>query len=84
MLRRASAKGKFLLFLNNDTQVLPHWLDPLLKPFAEDLRGRGAGSKLLYPDGSLQEAGGIIWERRLRAGITAATMIRTSHRQLSP
>lgn len=55
------SKGKFLLFLNNDTQVLPHWLDPLLKPFAEDLRVGAAGSKLLYPDGSLQEAGGIIW-----------------------
>ena len=50
------SKGKFLLFLNNDTQVLPDWLDPLLTPFAEDLRVGAVGSKLLYPDGRL--AGG--------------------------
>ena len=56
------AQGEFLLLLNNDTQVLPDWLDPLLLPF----RSRGdvgaVGSKLLYPDGRLQEAGCIVWD----------------------
>ena len=55
------SNGKFLLFLNNDTQVLPHWLDALLAPFAEDRNVGAVGSKLLYPDGRLQEAGAIIW-----------------------
>lgn len=55
------AKGKFLLFLNNDTQVQAGWLSALLH-VAENKKDCGiVGSKLIYPDGSLQEAGGIIW-----------------------
>lgn len=55
------AKGKYVLFLNNDTQVLPNWLEPLVRLIesAEDIGL--VGSKLIYPDGRLQEAGGIVW-----------------------
>lgn len=56
------AKGEFLLLLNNDTQVLPDWLDPLLLPFRSRSDIGAVGSKLLYPDGRLQEAGCIIWD----------------------
>jgi hypothetical protein len=56
------ANGEFVLFLNNDTQVLPDWLDALLVPFRSRSDVGAVGSKLLYPDGRLQEAGCIIWD----------------------
>lgn len=56
------ASGKYLLFLNNDTQVQPGWLKPLLDLMEHDEQIGLAGSKLVYPDGRLQEAGGILWK----------------------
>jgi GT2 family glycosyltransferase len=54
------AKGQYILFLNNDTAVTDGWLDALLAPFADPGVGI-TGPKLLFADGKLQEAGGIIW-----------------------
>ena len=55
------ARGKFIFFLNNDTKVHKGWLKSLTDLMEADPSIGLAGSKLVYPDGRLQEAGGIIW-----------------------
>ncbi|MDE7312287.1 MAG: glycosyltransferase [Eubacterium sp.] len=57
-----SARGRYLVFLNNDTQVQEHWLEPLTELLDEHETAGMAGARLVYADGRLQEAGGIIWE----------------------
>ena len=57
-----AAKGEYFYFLNNDTQLNENSIDALFRTFS-DFPGAGlVGSKLVYPDGRLQEAGGIIWQ----------------------
>jgi GT2 family glycosyltransferase/glycosyltransferase involved in cell wall biosynthesis len=55
------ARGEFLVLLNNDTQVTDGWLDELIDTFDQDANIGLVGSRLVYPDGRLQESGGIIF-----------------------
>jgi GT2 family glycosyltransferase/Tfp pilus assembly protein PilF len=52
----AEAAGRYLLFLNNDTEATPGWLEALLAAARETDAGV-IGAKLLYPDGRVQHAG---------------------------
>ena len=55
------ARGKYVVLLNNDTEPTMGWLDELIEAFERFDSVGLVGSKLLYPDGRLQEAGGVIW-----------------------
>lgn len=56
------AKGKYLYFLNNDTEVQPCYLKPLTDLIESDPGIGIVGSMLIFADGTLQESGGQIFE----------------------
>lgn len=54
------AQGEYLLFLNNDTEVITeNWLT-LMVSFAQQERIGCVGAKLLYPNNTVQHAGVIL------------------------
>jgi GT2 family glycosyltransferase len=69
----AAGEADHLVFLNNDTIPLSGWLDALVDTAAEHPEAAAVGSKLLYPDGSVQHAGVAIgqdrWPHHLYAGL---------------
>ncbi len=56
------SRGEYIVFLNNDTVIKKNWLESLLDTFKNNQNIGLVGSKLIYPDGRLQEAGGIVWK----------------------
>jgi GT2 family glycosyltransferase len=52
-----SARGRYVIFLNNDTETHSSWLELLLKPFHSDEKIGAVGAKLLFPDRTIQHAG---------------------------
>ena len=57
----SKASGEFIVLLNNDTEVTYGWLDELIEGFTNFKNVGAVGSRLLYPDGTLQDAGGIVY-----------------------
>lgn len=55
------ADGRFVCLLNNDTQIRPNWIESLIEVIITDETVGCVGSKLIYPHGVLQEAGGIVF-----------------------
>lgn len=56
------ANGDYLVFLNNDTEPQKGWLKNLYSTFEYFNNAGAAGSMLIYPNGKLQEAGGVIFK----------------------
>lgn len=59
----AAASGEYLVFLNNDTVPLPGWLPPLVQAAEENPCVAVVGSKLIYPDETIQHAGVVFSQR---------------------
>jgi GT2 family glycosyltransferase len=55
------ARGRHIVFLNDDTEVEPEWLAALVGVAEGERRIGAVGSRLIAPDGSVQEAGSILW-----------------------
>jgi GT2 family glycosyltransferase len=56
-----SLGSKYVLLLNNDVEITePNWLQELLSVFESDSQVGVVGCKLLYPNGRLQHAGGVV------------------------
>ncbi len=57
----AKTRGEYVLLLNNDTVLCPGAVDQMLSVFDTHHSVGLVGAKLLNRDGSIQEAGGIVW-----------------------
>lgn len=60
------SQGEYILFLNNDAMIMNGSLDSMGDLMAQDQKIGAVGAKLVYPDGRLQEAGGVVWNDGLR------------------
>lgn len=58
----AHASGEFLLLINDDSIIESGYLAPLIDIMRRRQRCAIAGTTYLHPDGSLQEAGSVIWQ----------------------
>ncbi|WP_411851861.1 glycosyltransferase [Stenotrophomonas sp. LGBM10] len=58
----ARSHGRYVVLLNNDTVPQPGWLEALLDTFTTVPEAGLVGAQLLYPDGRLQESGGVIFQ----------------------
>ncbi len=54
------AHGDYIVFLNNDAFVQPGWIEALSSTMRSDPLVAAVGPMFLYPDGRVQEVGGII------------------------
>lgn len=54
------ARGEIVIYLNNDTEVNPGWLLPIVERLKDPTIGL-VGARLVYADGTLQEAGGVVF-----------------------
>jgi GT2 family glycosyltransferase len=72
----AEAAGDLLVFLNNDTEPRPGWLEALIGHAEREPAAAVVGAKLVYPTGSVQHAGVVFgqdgYPHNLYAGLPEA------------
>jgi len=68
---RDLARGEYLVILHDDAEIEPGWLEALVAAAEAHPEAGAVGGKVLHPDGSLQNAGMILW----RDGTTAPPWI---------
>lgn len=56
------ARGEYILLLNNDAQVQPQSISAALATLKSSADIGAVGGKVILPDGTLQEAGSIVWQ----------------------
>ena len=56
-----SASGRTMLLLNNDAQLLPGAVEAALRTLDSAPDIGAVGGRIILPDGTLQEAGSIVW-----------------------
>lgn len=56
-----SARGEYVVLLNDDAEVMENWLEPLVDLARRRPYAAAVGSTTLFVDGSIQEAGSVIW-----------------------
>jgi GT2 family glycosyltransferase len=70
-----AARGRLLVFLNNDTRPRSGWLDALVAHARAHPEAAAIGARLLYPDGTVQHGGVVFcqdgYPRHLYAGFPA-------------
>jgi GT2 family glycosyltransferase len=57
---RRVARGQYLLIVQEDVEVEPGWLEPLLEVFADDPSVGAVTSRVELPDGRLQHEGWLV------------------------
>ena len=60
-LARSRARGSYLILLHDDAEILPGWMEALVETADARPDAGAVGSKVLFPDGTLQSAGMILW-----------------------
>ena len=55
-----NSQGEFIAILNDDVYLDPEWTSNLLKIFMTDEKIMSASGRVLFPDGELQSAGGMM------------------------
>ncbi|MDP2948502.1 MAG: glycosyltransferase [Chloroflexota bacterium] len=59
------ATRPYVLFLNDDVELAPGWLEPLIEMLDQHPKVGAVGSRLLYPDGRIQHDGKMFLEKDL-------------------